>query len=123
MRIHRLRSTFSQQRINALATTRGSERSLLRWPLKARRKSWPPLNKVQIPEFSLQMTKKEKKEKKKGMKRQKEVGIIEWIIMRLKSAPEDPVPQEGPEDTLFTRKALVKGAPESLHPEVSSSAS
>lgn len=66
-----------------------------------------------------------KKEKKKGMKRQKEVGIIEWIIMRLKSAPEDPVPQEGPEDTLFTnsiRKALVKGAPASLHPEVSFSA-
>lgn len=66
-----------------------------------------------------------KKKKKKGMKRQKEVGMIEWIIMRLKSAPEDPVPQEGPEDSLFTnsiRKSLVKGAPTSLHPEVASSA-
>lgn len=51
--------------------------------------------------------------------------MIEWIIMRLKSAPEDPVPQEGPEDSLFTnsiRKSLVKGAPTSLHPEVASSA-
>lgn len=123
MRIHRLRSTFFEQRINALATTRGGEKSLPRWPLKARRKSWPPLNKVEIPEFSLQMAKK--KRRKKGMKRQKEVGIIECIIMRLKSAPEHPVPQEDPEDTLFTnsiRKALVKGAPASLHPEVSSSA-
>lgn len=53
------------------------------------------------------------------------MGVIEWIIMRLKSTPEDPVPQEGPEDTLFTnsiRKALVKGAPASLHPEKASSA-
>lgn len=59
------------------------------------------------------------------MKKQREVGMLEWLDnVRSKAPPEGSVPQGNPEDTLFTKaimKALVKGAPASLSSEVASS--